>query len=217
MKGLRSYFVFGHFWKKPSIFHEHFTPWIWRHLWNLMIHFSDTVNSRFRRCNWFWTFSCEHWEAYPSFQVDKLAIFWKFFAGFQFLKTPWQRRSRGISYSRNSDKINLQGISLHPTEHWLLDPYWGSYQINTSYFLNNCQINLIFQFLITLSGAIFDFHQNYNIVLNYNHLGICGENFFQFGGYLMLWQKNPGCFVIVIHQKIFRDECSVYHQYLNTK
>lgn len=71
--------------------------------------------------------------------------------------------------------------------------------------------------MMTLSGAIFDFHQNYNIVLNYNHLGICGENFFQFGGYLTLWQKTPGCFAIVIHQKIFRDECSVYHQYLNTK
>ena len=52
---------------------------------------------------------------------------------------------------------------------------------------------------MTLSGAIFGFHQNYNIVLNYNHLGICGENFFQFGGNLTSWQKNLGRFVIVIH------------------
>ena len=192
LEDLRSCIFFQPFFKKPLNF-----PWKFYPLkMTSPVKYDDTF---------FWHCQLEVHKMYLTFEysfantkkhilVFRL-IYYPFFGHslqfFRFLKTHWQRRCRGIPHSSNSDKINFEGISLHPTEHWLLDAQRRNYRINVSYFLNNGRKTLIFEFAMTLSGAIFDFHQNYNIVLNYNDLGICDQNFVQFSGNLRSWQKTP--------------------------
>ena len=77
-----------------------------RHRWKLMTNFSNNVNSRLRKSNWFSKRFCKNWKHKSNFLVDNVAIFTFLYQFLEVDRPPARKPLQACSQFQNPNLFN---------------------------------------------------------------------------------------------------------------